>query len=99
MQDPVHIFWFRRDPRLRDNAGLYQALKAGLPVVPVFIFDRHILERLDRVDARVEFICSALLDLQRELLEVGSTLDVRYGYPAEVFGDLLKEYDVRGVFA
>ncbi|WP_315821082.1 deoxyribodipyrimidine photo-lyase [Paraflavitalea speifideaquila] len=33
----VNIFWFRRDLRLNDNAGLYQALKQGLPVIPHFI--------------------------------------------------------------
>ncbi len=42
----VTIFWFRRDLRLDDNAGLYQALKSGYPVVPVFIFDTNILTDL-----------------------------------------------------
>ena len=53
----VNIFWFRRDLRLDDNAGLYHALKEGKPVVPVFIFDRNILDELeDKKDRRVEFI-------------------------------------------
>jgi len=38
----VNIFWFRRDLRLQDNAGLYYALKDNLPVLPIFIFDRNI---------------------------------------------------------
>ncbi|MDP9048902.1 MAG: deoxyribodipyrimidine photo-lyase, partial [Bacteroidota bacterium] len=54
---PVSIFWFRRDLRLEDNAGLYHALKSGRPVLPVFIFDREILGQLqDKDDARVTFI-------------------------------------------
>ena len=45
--------WFRRDLRLKDNAGLYHALKAGLPVLPVFIFDTEILDQLeDKTDAK-----------------------------------------------
>jgi deoxyribodipyrimidine photo-lyase len=36
--ETVNIFWFRRDLRLADNAGLYHALKSSRPVVPVFIF-------------------------------------------------------------
>ena len=32
----VNIFWFRRDLRLTDNAGLYQALKTNGPVLPIF---------------------------------------------------------------
>jgi len=47
----VNIFWFRRDLRLTDNAGLYQALKSNNPVLPIFIFDKNILEKLaDKAD-------------------------------------------------
>jgi len=51
---PLTIFWFRRDLRLDDNAGLYHALKSGNPVLPIFIFDKEILDKLeDKDDARV----------------------------------------------
>ena len=43
----VSIFWFRRDLRLEDNAGLWKALKSGHPVVPIFIFDTNILNQLE----------------------------------------------------
>ena len=82
MSLPVNIFWFRRDLRLHDNAGLYHALKKGKPLVPVFIFDRNILDELeDRHDRRIEFIHSSLQEIQQLLLITSSTLDVRYGYP------------------
>jgi len=46
--------WFRRDLRLVDNAALYYALKDAIPVVPLFIFDRNILDKLeDKADRRV----------------------------------------------
>ncbi|MBO9561336.1 MAG: deoxyribodipyrimidine photo-lyase [Niastella sp.] len=95
----TNIFWFRRDLRLDDNAGLYHALKQGIPVVPVFIFDRNILDQLDeKADRRVEFIRMALLDMQEQLLKLGSTLEVYYGYPEQVFRHLIKKYDVQKVF-
>jgi deoxyribodipyrimidine photo-lyase len=95
----TNIFWFRRDLRLDDNAGLYHALKQGIPVVPVFIFDRNILDQLDeKADRRVEFIRMALLDMQEQLLKLGSTLEVYYGYPEQVFKHLIKKYDVQQVF-
>jgi len=56
-----NIFWFRRDLRLHDNAGLYHALKSDNPVVPVFIFDTNILDKLPTKDARVEFIHNTLI--------------------------------------
>jgi deoxyribodipyrimidine photo-lyase len=99
MNNSVNIFWFRRDLRLRDNAGLYYALRAGKPVVPIFIFDRNILDELaERADRRVEFIHQALDAVQQELLKLGYTLDVRYGFPEEVFKKLLQEYSVEKVF-
>ncbi|MCG2614181.1 DNA photolyase family protein [Terrimonas sp. NA20] len=99
MKSPVNICWFRRDLRLDDNAALYHALKDANPVVPVFIFDKNILDGLeDRADRRVEFIREALLHMQGQLEKKGSTLDVRYGTPEDVFKELLKEYKVEKVF-
>lgn len=97
---PVNLFWFRRDLRLHDNAGLWHALKDKNPVVPVFIFDRNILDELvaDKADRRVEFIHAALQEMQEKLLVLDSTLDVRYGSPAEIFKNLLKEYKIAKVF-
>ncbi len=99
MKSPIHIFWFRRDLRLSDNAGLYHALKAGLPVLPLFIFDKAILDQLeDKADRRVEFIHAALEEIQTALTGMGSSLEVYYGYPEEVFKTLLQMYTVEAVF-
>jgi len=99
MKPDVTIFWFRRDLRLRDNAGLYHALKDGSPVVPVFIFDRNILDELeDKNDRRVEFIHLALQDIQQQLLKIDSSLDIRYGNPFDIYKELLKEYNIKKVF-
>lgn len=95
----VNIFWFRRDLRLHDNAGLYHALKDKNPVVPVFIFDRNILDELeDKNDRCVEFIYRALEDMQSKLEKAGSTMDIRYGFPETVFSQLLRDYRVEKVF-
>ena len=95
----VNIMWFRRDLRLTDNAALYHALKAGLPVVPVFIFDRHILDKLeDKADRRVEFIYAALQDMQQQLQAMGSTMLVYYGFADAVWSQILKDYAVANVF-
>ena len=99
MSLPVNIFWFRRDLRLHDNAGLYHALKRGKPIVPVFIFDRNILDQLeDREDKRVEFIHSSLEEIERLLVATGSTLDVRFGYPNEVWKQLIHDYKIENVY-
>ncbi len=99
MTSAINIFWFRRDLRLNDNAGLYHALKAGKPVIPIFIFDTNILDRLEqKADARVAFIHSALHDIQKKLEKTGSTLQVFYGKPQEVFASLISTYTIETVF-
>jgi deoxyribodipyrimidine photo-lyase len=99
MAEQVAIFWFRRDLRLNDNTALYHALRSGLAVVPVFIFDKNILDDLqDKDDRRVNYIYNALLHIQDELVKYGTTLDVRYGYPEKIFEQLLDDYEVSAVF-
>jgi len=99
MGSPVNVFWFRRDLRLHDNAGLYHALKHGKPVVPIFIFDRNILDELeDREDRRVEFIHLSLGEIERSLAVIGSTLDVRYGFPEEIWEQLMTDYTIENVY-
>jgi deoxyribodipyrimidine photo-lyase len=95
----INIFWFRRDLRLPDNAGLYHALKSGNPVLPIFIFDKNILEQLPAAtDRRVEFIHTALTQLQQQLVELGSSLIVYHDTPLNAFKKLLQQYTIGQVF-
>jgi deoxyribodipyrimidine photo-lyase len=95
----IALFWFRRDLRLEDNAGLYHALRSGLPVQPIFIFDTNILDDLeDKTDKRVLFIHQALEQIQAQLQEQDSGLDVRVGTPMEAFKQLISAYKVAAVY-
>ncbi|HEV7621886.1 MAG TPA: deoxyribodipyrimidine photo-lyase, partial [Flavisolibacter sp.] len=99
MQSSVNIFWFRRDLRLEDNAGLCHALKSGLAVLPIFIFDKNILDELeDKTDARVNFIYQSLISIKAELENLGSTIIIRYGTPQDIFKELIQEYTVSTVY-
>lgn len=100
MKDKVSIFWFRRDLRIEDNAGLYYALKDELPVQPVFIFDTEILDNLeDKKDARVTFIHNEISGLAGKFSEKGVNLDVRYGKPLDIWKELDSDYEIGKVFA
>lgn len=99
MKPRIQVMWFRRDLRLSDNAALYYALRSGIPVLPVFIFDKNILDQLDdKADRRVEFIHAAITELQAQLAEIGTTLEVFHDYPKEVYKKLLERYDIEAVF-
>ncbi len=95
----IVLFWFRRDLRLEDNAGLYRALRSGAPVLPIFIFDENILSKLDDLaDRRVHFIHEAIGALKSELESLGSTLLVRHGQPLDILSDLITEFNVTAVY-
>jgi deoxyribodipyrimidine photo-lyase len=95
----INLFWFRRDLRLHDNAGLYEALKSGLPVQGIFIFDTLILDKLvDKTDARVGFLHQTILELDAALKVLGSGLRVYHGNPVEIWKGIVKEYEVDTVF-
>lgn len=95
----ISLFWFRRDLRLNDNAGLYHALSSRRPVLPLFIFDSNILNELeDKKDRRVEFIHLALKEIQEELRAAGSSLLVRRGKPSDVWRQLAEEYNIAAVY-
>lgn len=95
----VNIFWFRRDLRLQDNAGLHHALNTGVKVIPVFIFDTDILNRLqNKRDRRVDYIHQALQHIHKELKKHNSGLYVYYGTPTEAFKKIIKDFNVDSVF-
>lgn len=86
MDAQTTVFWFRRDLRLADNAGLYYALSENKNVLPIFIFDTKILNELDdKTDKRVEFIYDTIGRLKTELENLGSSLAVFHDNPIDVF--------------
>ena len=96
----INIFWLRRDLRLEDNTALQYALQAGLPVLPIFIYDKNILDKLEnKADARVQFIMDCITELQAKLVSLGSTLHVLYDTPKEAYIKLLQQYEVANVYA
>jgi deoxyribodipyrimidine photo-lyase len=100
MMTPVTLFWFRRDLRLTDNRGLFHALQSSTPVLPVFIFDKHILDALNHSDdPRVSFIHAEVQAIRATLQSKGSDMWIHYGTPVEVFAKIMESYTVSAVFA
>jgi len=79
------ILWFRRDLRISDNAILSYAKK---DVLPIFIFDKNILNKLPSIDKRVTFIYKSVLELKKKLQGLGLDLAIFYDEPINVFTKL-----------
>ncbi|PHV11800.1 deoxyribodipyrimidine photolyase [Chitinimonas sp. BJB300] len=92
------LVWLRRDLRLHDHAALYYALKRAQQVIPVFVFDRSILDALPRADRRVEFIWETVAALKAELQAQGSDLVVRHAVAEYELPRLAQELGAEAVF-
>jgi deoxyribodipyrimidine photo-lyase len=96
--EKVSIMWFRRDLRIEDNTALHHALDSGNSVLPVFLFDTHILKELPRNDARVSFIYKKLKQLHQTFKEKGSGLLTYFGEPETLWETILSQYSVASVY-
>lgn len=87
------LFWFRRDLRLDDNAGLFHALEEARmrdgACACVFLFDRDILGHLEPDDRRVPWIRASLVALDQDLRERGSRLLCLHDRPEAAWSRLL----------
>ena len=92
------MFWFRRDLRLDDNVGLYHAIKNETKVLPIFIFDSNILDRLPKEDSRVCFLHQRIEELNQQLAESNKKIHVYHGKPIDVFRKVLSANAVHAVY-
>jgi deoxyribodipyrimidine photo-lyase len=94
------LFWFRRDLRLEDNAGLDFALRSAGRVHCAFVFDREILDALrGRADRRVEFIHASVSELDTALRRHGGGVIALHDLAREAIPRLAERLRVDAVFA
>lgn len=99
MGKPISIFWFRRDLRLHDNTGLHAALSENENVLPIFIFDSNILDKLsNKSDARVNFIHDSLEAIRTEMHKHKRELSIYHGKPIDIFKNLIEANQVNTVY-
>lgn len=82
------LLWFRRDLRTEDNP----LLSLGGEVLPIFIFDTNILNRLEPNDRRVGIIHTLVHNLQKQLRSLGLDLFVFHGDPVKIIEKLQERF-------
>ena len=92
------LFWHRRDLRIDDNKGLFEALKQNEIVHPIFIFDKSILDKLPKNDQRILFIYQEIESLKKSYQNLGSDLWVYYGEPSEIIPKIAQELNCSSVY-
>ena len=98
------IVWFRQDLRLHDNEALYDALRSGEEVLPIYVFDERVFLGETSYGFpktgkyRTQFIIESVQDLRKNLRALGSDLIVRIGKPEEIIFDLAQKAKTSWVF-
>ena len=81
-----------------DNVGLYHAIKNEIKVLPIFIFDSDILDRLPKEDPRVCFLHQRIEELNQKLAKSNKKIHVYHGKPIDVFRKILSANTVHAVY-
>ena len=97
MKEKLTVFWFRRDLRINDNHGLYKALSEKNKVLPIFIFDTKILNKLEKEDKRLTIILTALDRINDAMKRNRCNVGMYLGKPKAVFLTLLNKYNISKV--
>jgi len=97
--EKLTIFWFRRDLRIHDNRGFYEALNGSNRVIPIFIYDTEITDKLKKEDPRLTFIEKALGGINSAMKRNRCTTGIYRGTPKAIFKKLIREFTVQNVIA
>jgi len=98
------IVWFKTDLRLHDNETLVKAIAQSDLIVPVFCFDdSHFVESeygfQKTGNFRAQFLLESLIDLDKNLRELGSGLLILKGNPEVEIPKLVSKYKASKVVA
>ena len=92
----MHILWFRRDLRLRDNEIVELATADNAEVLPCFIIDSWFYQQSEVGKARVRFLFESLKNLDSNLRERGSQLYLFEGNSLSVIQELTRQLIQKG---
>ena len=92
------IFWFRRDLRLDDNHALYKALNESNSVIPIFIYDSDIIDKIKTNDHRLKHIFLSIKKMNLELKKINKKIFTFKGKPLEIFKSLINTNKISAVY-
>lgn len=92
------LFIFRRDLRLNDNTGLLNALENSNVVIPVFIYDEFFSKHFKDSQFRWSFLNESLLDLNDQLKNLKSNLQIFKGIPKKTLEKIIQTHKIDSIF-
>ncbi|WP_018341961.1 DASH family cryptochrome [Cytophaga aurantiaca] len=104
MSKKISIVWFKTDLRLTDNETLLRAIAESDEIIPVYCFDPDHFNKTEfgfqkTGNFRAQFLLESVIALDQALRKKGSGLLVLRGRPEKELLNVIKEYNVKKVYA
>ena len=95
----VNIVWFKRDLRLVDHEPLDLAVRSGNPLILIYVFEPSVMEYDDSDTRHWRFVYQSLLDIQKQLDQIGGKIYLFHQEVKTVFEWFLKQVKIETVFS
>ncbi len=98
-KQPINIVWFKRDLRTQDHAALQAAEQAGLPYLPVFLFEPSIIQYPDTSVRHLQFQYHSILALNKKLAFYNRQVSLFFAEALEAFREIAEQYKIQTIFS
>ena len=95
----ISIVWFKRDLRIEDHHPLCEAIKAGYPILPLFVIEPFYWSQETSARRHWVFIHDCLAQLRDDLAHLGQPLVIRIGECCDVLADIATKFHIKGIYA
>ena len=95
----VSLLWFKRDLRLHDHRPLQEAIKAGRPILPLFVVEPEFWALPTSSRRHWVFMRDCLLELREGLTALGQPLLVRVGGISQLLTELSDTLVIKAIYA
>lgn len=99
MKTKKNVVWLKRDLRLHDHNPFFEAEKAEIDYVAIYIFEPSMCSYPDCSDRHLQFVYHSLLKMNAWLKDKGRQVTLFYAEAEEVFEFLCDEYDLENVYS
>ena len=97
-KQPLSIVWFKKDLRIHDHEPLHLASKEP-NLACIYIYEDELISQDHFTYRQLHFLNESLIQLERDLKDIGSSLNLFRGNIESVLKDISNDYDVQKIYS
>lgn len=94
----IHIIWFRRDLRIEDHRGFYNALNSDVKILPLYIQEESLIQSPEYSTRHWTFIKQSLIDMDNSLAPLNTQVMACRGEALMIFKKLMRHFNIKSVY-